>query len=586
MKMKIFRKMIPAFGSRLRRLSVVLSILLLPPAGAAEEPAARGTPRENGNAFLLVNSPDGRGGAFFATIWKQPVILTSARTWFELSSPTLCDANGRSFRIREVLESRKRDLVILGYEPPEGEPPVPLALPTRTGVLPPGREVYACGGGEEAGAITVRYGRVTGIGPNHLETDIRFLPGFRGGPLLTADGRVVGVVAGPASRSGTRSGRRREEGLMAVRIDNLTVDELARVEESELDGERGLFRRIVTAFDEVSGAKDRDTVARLCLQYAGLCWECGEEDWGCDYFRRETLRMSNRLRALAGSLGLERQFRLARLPAFLLRHAAELEYRAIGETPVRCFGCAGIGRVNLAPVRKMRSFVDSAAFLDEAAKQEFVSCRFCSGTGRLRSGPPEYRFFPAEMVRARVLEQLSPIPEKFCDFTLGCTVSEFFRQEKFYRKRYNLFRRYDNMFGETLVYRGNHRERNVAATTLVFQFGRLTEVTLLVRCRGEEAKCLAAELCGSDEGRNLPPTVTVGPLQRAEDMPCDARGNPVEPVSYFDFTAAGEYFRGGSEPFWVIRVSLEAKAGLDRVDANALLRAGAKLRPGRPEERP
>ena len=80
MKMKIFRKMIPAFGSRLRRLSVVLSILLLPPAGAAEEPAARGTPRENGNAFLLVNSPDGRGGAFFATIWKQPVILTSART--------------------------------------------------------------------------------------------------------------------------------------------------------------------------------------------------------------------------------------------------------------------------------------------------------------------------------------------------------------------------------------------------------------------------------------------------------------------------------------------------------------------------
>ena len=581
MKMKIFRKMIPAFGSRLRRLSVVLSILLLPPAGAAEEPAARGTPRENGNAFLLVNSPDGRGGAFFATIWKQPVILTSARTWFELSSPTLCDANGRSFRIREVLESRKRDLVILGYEPPEGEPPVPLALPTRTGVLPPGREVYACGGGEEAGAITARYGRVTGIGPNHLETDIRFLPGFRGGPLLTADGRVVGVVAGPASRSGTRSGRRREEGLMAVRIDNLTVDE-----ESELDGERGLFRRIVTAFDEVSGAKDRETVARLCLQYAGLCWECGEEDWGCDYFRRETLRMSNRLRALAGSLGLERQFRLARLPAFLLRHAAELEYRAIGETPVRCFGCAGIGRVNLAPVRKMRSFVDSAAFLDEAAKQEFVSCRFCSGTGRLRSGPPEYRFFPAEMVRARVLEQLSPIPEKFCDFTLGCTVSEFFRQEKFYRKRYNLFRRYDNMFGETLVYRGNHRERNVAATTLVFQFGRLTEVTLLVRCRGEEAKCLAAELCGSDEGRNLPPTVTVGPLRRAEDMPCDARGNPVEPVSYFDFTAAGEYFRGGSEPFWVIRVSLEAKAGLDQVDANALLRAGAKLRPGRPEERP
>ncbi|UKI31495.1 MAG: hypothetical protein L6W00_27640 [Lentisphaeria bacterium] len=61
---------------------------------------------------------------------------------------------------------------------------------------------------------------------------------------------------------------------MAVRIDNLTVDELARVEKSELDVERGLFRRIVTAFDEVSGAKDRGdrraSLSAVCRTLLGV----------------------------------------------------------------------------------------------------------------------------------------------------------------------------------------------------------------------------------------------------------------------------------------------------------------------------
>ena len=97
-----------------------------------------------------------------------------------------------------------------------------------------------------------------------------------------------------------------------------------------------------------------------------------------------------------------------------------------------------------------------------------------------------------------------------------------------------------------------------------------------MRCRGREAQALAKELFDDGNGEHPLLRVSVGPLRSAEDMPCDARGNPLLPVSYFDFTEAGSSFRNGSEPFWVIRVSLEEKAGLDRVDGEALVRAGAK----------
>lgn len=587
-----------ASASKMRRmvLTVILPGILaggaaetppLPAHSGAERSAQKAVRREQGSALLQIQSPDGVGGAFLTMLWKQPVILTSARSWFELSSPEVCDVGGRRFRIREVLASRERDLVILGYDPPAGGAPAPLELFENAGTLPPGSGVSACGGrAKAAGTITVRYGRVTGIGPRHLEADIPFSPGFSGGALLAADGRVIGVIGGEALPPGESGERRRGTApIRAERIDNLTVNELAPVDMERVDAERKLFRRIGAAFDEVSGAKKPREIALLSLKYAGLCWECGEQEWSCDYFRREALRKSGRIRTLAGTLGLERQFRAERIPALLLRHAAELSCVATGGGTVRCFGCTGIGRVNLAPVRKMDSFVDSGKFLNEAAKQEFVPCRFCGGTGRRSAGTPDYCFRVPESVRELVLEQFVPLPEKFCGFTPGEEFGAFFRREKFYRKRYHLLRRYETRFGETLIFRGNHRERRVAATTLVFQFGRLTEVALLVRCRGEEARELAAGLCGG-VGRELPPTVTVGPLRRAEDMPCDARGNPVEPVSYFDFTAAGEYFRSGSEPFWVVRAALEAKEGLDRVDADALLRAGAKLLPGKREERP
>lgn len=212
-----------ASASKMRRmvLTVILPGILaggaaetppLPAHSGAERSAQKAVRREQGSALLLIQSPDGVGGAFLTTLWKQPVILTSARSWFELSSPEVCDVGGRRFRIREVLASRERDLVILGYDPPTGGAPAPLELFENAETLPPGSGVSACGGrAKAAGTITVRYGRVTGIGPRHLEADIPFSPGFSGGALLAADGRVIGVIGGEALPPG-ESGERRDEG--------------------------------------------------------------------------------------------------------------------------------------------------------------------------------------------------------------------------------------------------------------------------------------------------------------------------------------------------------------------------------------
>lgn len=574
-----------------RWFAVLAAVMLCTAAGASEQAEkteegpsllkqfekgrrARTLSRESTGAFLLVKSPDGAGGAFLTTLWKQPVILTCARAWLEFSSPEVCDGDGRVFRIREALVSRERDLVILGYELPPGKQlPTPLKLSEDGTPLAVGSGVVACGSWTVGGKIiAIRHGRVVGSGPNYLEVNIPSASGLCGFPLLTEEGRVAGIVTGDMVGVSPRRG---VGNLMAVRVDNLTVEEFSQIDLAKLEADRKLVRQINLACAELSRTLNRKAAALLSLKYAGLYWECEERDWSCEYFRREAARKTGQIGKTAADCGLSRQFRAERIPALLLRHAAELDCVATGAKPVRCFGCGGIGRVNLAPVRKKES-VDSANFLDEMSKVEFVSCRFCNGSGRRSSGLPKYRVRLPEPLLDQVRELLAPVAGTFCGLTLGGEGAELFRRESFYRRRSNLFRRYGNTLGETLVYRGNPRERRVAITSLEFQLGRLTEVALLVRCRGDEAKRLAAELFGEGDGEHPSLRVSVGPLRSAEDMPCDARGNPLLPVSYFDFTEAGSSFRNGSEPFWVIRVSLEEKAGLDRVDGEELLRAGAK----------
>lgn len=597
MKHDFVRSGVAGFGAALACRCAVLSVaVLLAAAGeAAEAPSllkkfeaeegAKKLRPEGAGAFLLVTSPDGAGGAFLTTLWKQPVILTCGRAWLGLSSPEVCDTANRVYRIREVLVSRERDLVILGYEPPAGERPTPLTLLARDKPLSPGSEVAACGRWRSAAAgnIFVRHGRVVGCGTNELEMNIPFATALCGLPLFSTGPKVAGIITGAMSRPKFPGGM---GNLLAVRVDNLTVDEFSQLDMEKLEADRALVRQINRAFEVVAELRSDEEKSLFCLNYSDLCRESEERDWSCEYFRREMGRKVGWIQELAKRRGFDREFREARIPAFLLRHAGELHYTAAASKKVRCFGCDGLGRVNLGQIRKLEATVDSGSFLEEASRVEFVPCRFCEGSGRLRLPGAVYRFDLPEPVRKWVIRELV-VPEsvKFCGLTPGCTVAEFFRQGKFYRKRYNLFRHYGTQFGETLVYRGNHRERRVAATTLEFQLGRLTGVTLLVRCRGEEARQLAAELLenGNNGGSLL--QIRVEPMQGADDMPFDAKGNPLEQISYFDFTAAGSHFRRGSELFWVIRVMLEGKAGLDLVDGEALVRAGAKVRPVKTEAR-
>ena len=71
------------------------------------------------NSFLLVRSPDGRGSAFMTRLWDQPVIVTNAHVYLEMKEPEVVDINGRVYKIKEVLGSKSRDLVILSYEDPD-----------------------------------------------------------------------------------------------------------------------------------------------------------------------------------------------------------------------------------------------------------------------------------------------------------------------------------------------------------------------------------------------------------------------------------------------------------------------------------
>lgn len=52
-------------------------------------------------------------------LWDQPVIVTNAHVYLEMKEPEVVDINGKVYKIKEVLGSKSRDLVILSYEDPD-----------------------------------------------------------------------------------------------------------------------------------------------------------------------------------------------------------------------------------------------------------------------------------------------------------------------------------------------------------------------------------------------------------------------------------------------------------------------------------
>jgi serine protease Do len=142
-------------------------------------------------AVATVSNGSGSGTAFFIS---NGYLLTNAHVTGDAKIVKVTLPTGRELVGEVIRSNRARDMALIKTEP-SGVPPLPL----RSGEANIGDEVYAVGSplGDQFNSTLTR-GIVSGyrtLGDNrYIQSDVAILPGNSGGPLLDAQGSVIGVT--------------------------------------------------------------------------------------------------------------------------------------------------------------------------------------------------------------------------------------------------------------------------------------------------------------------------------------------------------------------------------------------------------
>lgn len=489
--------------------------------------------------FLLVRSPDGRGSAFLTRLWEQPVIVTNAHVYLEMKDPEIVDINGKKFKIKEVLGSKSRDLVILSYEDAENDlKSEMLQVAGDVAAVPLTTPVIAYGNSLGDDVIVTQTGKLIGIGPDKIETDAPFVGGNSGGPVLLSKGdEVIGVatylryIKPDPTTTGSKYESSRVKKVVrrfATRIDNLEPGDLEPLKLNELENERKLVNEsddwvahIEKTFETELTIERFREFRKNCYKRARVLIDGETEQWHSSYLKNKFATNRDMIQDVLKMLKLDAVVELSRLGALLDRNAAKLTPAKRTGVPIRCHFCRGSGKyskkINNPKYRKGSAYSHYLI--------EYKACPVCDGKGKRPLWKERFCFNVPQDVAQEIGKHINVCPETFCGFQLGGKKSDELNRHVFYRKR-PLYRM-PYAFGETVVYAGNHQDRTASCTFLVFMFDRLLGVMVLSPYpKGGLEEGLERYHQG-DVSSASPMFIDAYRIQDRASVPFDLRGRPL-----------------------------------------------------------
>jgi len=151
---------------------------------------------------IFANAGQGSGFA----VGRGDQILTAAHVVSGSKFVKVATVDGQQYYGEVLHANAVRDLALIKLDRGQLKP-----LAIAASVPPEGSEVYAVGSpmGEKF-SMSVTKGIVSGLrneaGMDYLQSDVNVLPGSSGGPLLDADGNVIGVALGGIAFAGAPVG--------------------------------------------------------------------------------------------------------------------------------------------------------------------------------------------------------------------------------------------------------------------------------------------------------------------------------------------------------------------------------------------
>ncbi len=510
------------------------------PQKPSKPQSANNTVSQAMDSVLIVKSPDGNGSAFVTKFGKENVIVTNAHVFLTMTSPEIYDVKGRKYEITKMLGSKSRDLVFLSYAGGDGKV---LTIEPDITRLPVNTPIIAYGNSPGDNVITTAEGVVNGIGPEAIEIDAAIVPGNSGGPVLDKkSGNVVGVatylriVSPDVSMQGSRYNgyfftptvRR-----FAVRIDNIEPDDWQQIDPVMLNSDRKIFSAFIQKYKILSdNAKKRNfDYKRLIKDLSQCCKAMGDTEdyvWHSEYLEREYEEKADVIRRLLEILNMTDLLNLHKIQKIWDSHLNEVEIVKIKPFAVACFYCLGTGR-------KSNKY-DNPNFSRQNGGQQTIietkKCPVCRGDKKkMISGVTEiYKISPE--LEQKLSRYVLDGKQEFADFEIGgLKAKQLEVGEGYYLNPKNLVYTYNNPFGETMLFRGNHNSTAAMSTELVFMFGRLVKVEMVFG--GIFSETDANVMISRFYSKNLDLlkkenyTVVYELAETADKIPVDNRGAPL-----------------------------------------------------------
>lgn len=505
---------------------------------------------------LIVKSPEGSGSAFLTRIGGQNVIVTNAHVYLALAAPQICDIDGKQYDVTKITASKTRDLVVLSFAGPQKNKKY-LQLETDVSKLEVNSPVVVYGNSLGDNVVTAAAGKLNGVGPETIEVDAGFVPGNSGGPVLSdKSGKVVGVatylkiISPDVSTRGSRyqsTALRPAVRRFAVRLDNLAPDDLQTVEPAMLASDRKQYALLKQKIDQLEEVfKGKFSVNRFVNALTECCKvmvELDDYEWHCRYFKTEYEQQSDLVRQILETLELTDLLKVYQIQKVWDRNLESVEIVRIKPFVVGCFNCSGSGRKSYKydnPGAKQRQAGAPQTVI------EYKKCAVCRGEKReiISNVTKIYKLTP------ELEQQMSKFvlrgKREFAGFAIGGDIAANLDVGNgYYRQAKNLVYRYNNAFGETLLFRGSHDTGSALATELVVMFGRLVKVTIYYAggYNDSDIAILLGKLYSErpDLLKSETFDVSVRPIDIIDQVPVDSRGMPLAPQKDVDFleTKAG-----------------------------------------------
>ena len=144
-------------------------------------------------SLVLVEGSKGVGSGFVSEIKGKKYIFTNAHVVIGNSKLRFKNLNGDKLATKGFYLNRDRDVFIAVLDTEKTDMKA-LKMYEDVTKLKIGTRIYVTGNSAGGGTVTKLPGKVKSVGPERIEVSAKFVTGNSGSPIMTADGRVVGIA--------------------------------------------------------------------------------------------------------------------------------------------------------------------------------------------------------------------------------------------------------------------------------------------------------------------------------------------------------------------------------------------------------